>query len=305
MKYWLMFVILAVIWGSSFLLIKIGVSELDALSLVTGRIGLAALAFMATLLVMRKTMPRTASEWRDIIIVGVTNTTLPFVLITWGEQAIDSGLAGVLNGTTPLFSLVLAHLALHDDKINLGKILGIITAFAGVLLLTTGTGPAGNANPIERQLAVLGASASYAVAAVYMRLKLRHVDSFTMAGLSLVVGAIAALALVLVTAHPLPNPAQLSTGVVLAVVVLALLNTYVAYFFFFSLLHNWPPSRVTMVTWLVAPTSLLIGALFGGEELGWRLVVGATLIIGGIALARVVRRPTPAPAPVRQAAEGD
>jgi drug/metabolite transporter (DMT)-like permease len=304
MKYWVMFVVLAVIWGSSFLLIKIGVSELDALSLVTGRIGLAALAFMATLLVMRKTLPRTLAEWRDIIIVGIANSTLPFLLITWGEEAIDSGLAGVLNGTTPLFSLVLAHLALKDDRINLGKILGIITGFTGVLLLTTGGGDAARANPIERQLAILGASASYAFAAVYMRLKLRHVESFTVAGLSLVTGAVAALGVMVITAHPLPDPAQLSAGVIAAVVVLGLLNTYIAYFFFYSLLHNWPPSRVTMVTWLVAPTSLFIGALFGNEQVGWRLVVGATLIIGGIALARLIRPPTPAPV-LAQPAEGD
>ncbi|MCC7207625.1 MAG: DMT family transporter, partial [Anaerolineae bacterium] len=256
MKYWVMFVVLAVIWGSSFLLIKIGVGELDAISLVTARISIAALAFLATLAIMRKPLPRTAREWRDIIIVGITNTTLPFVLITWGEEAIDSGLAGVLNGTTPLFSLVLAHLTLHDDRINLGKILGIITGFAGVLLLTTGSGSAGLANPIERQLAILGASASYAFATVYMRLKLRHIESFTMAGMSLAVGAVAALAMLLLTVRPLPNVANLSTGVIVAVIVLGLLNTYIAYFFFFSLLRSWPPSRVTMVTWLVAPASL-------------------------------------------------
>lgn len=303
MKYWVMFVVLAVIWGSSFLLIKIGVGELDAISLVTARISIAALAFLATLAVMRKPLPRTAREWRDIIIVGITNTTLPFVLITWGEEAIDSGLAGVLNGTTPLFSLVLAHLTLHDDRINLGKILGIITGFAGVLLLTTGSGSSGLANPIERQLAILGASASYAFATVYMRLKLRHIESFTMAGMSLAVGAVAALVMLLLTVRPLPNVANLSTGVIVAVIVLGLLNTYIAYFFFFSLLRSWPPSRVTMVTWLVAPASLLIGALFGGEQITWRLVVGATLIIGGIALTRLIRPPEPAPLP--RGAEGD
>ncbi|MCC7209899.1 MAG: DMT family transporter, partial [Anaerolineae bacterium] len=88
-----------------------------------------------------------------------------------------------------------------------------------------------------------------------------------------------------------------------AVIVLGLLNTYIAYFFFFSLLRSWPPSRVTMVTWLVAPASLLIGALFGGEQITWRLVVGATLIIGGIALTRLIRPPEPAPLP--RGAEGD
>lgn len=303
MKYWVMFVILAVIWGSSFLLIKIGGAELDAISLVTVRITLAALAFMATLFVMRKPLPRTAREWRDIIIVGITNTTLPFALITWGEQGIDSGLAGVLNGTTPLFGLVLAHLALEDDKISLGKILGIITGFAGVLLLTTGTGSTGLANPIERQLAILGASASYAFATVYIRLRLRHIESFTMAGVSLTAGAVTAIILLLLTVHPLPDPAQLSAGVVAALIVLGLFNTYLAYFFYFTLLHNWPPSRVTMVTWLVAPMSLLIGALFGGEKVGWRLLIGAALIIGGIALARLIR--SSAPVAVPQAADGD
>src|SRR4051794_29723559 len=116
MKNWLMFGACGLIWGSSFLLIKIGVQELTPLQLVTGRIGLTAIAFIITLAALRKRIPFDRKTVILISLVGFLNTAVPFVLITWAEQHIDSGLAGVLNATVPLFSIVIAHLAIHDDK---------------------------------------------------------------------------------------------------------------------------------------------------------------------------------------------
>lgn len=289
MKNWVLFGTLGLIWGSSFLLIKIGVQELDAFSLVAGRLTLAAVAFGLMLYLTRRAIPR---DWRtlgNLTINGIGATALPFVLITWGEQYIDSGLTGILNSTTPLFSLVIAHLALRDDRITLGKLLGLIAGFTGVLLLAArGMDPA-HPNPIEGQLAVLGASFCYAASAVHVRRNLRHLDPPTVAGFSLMAGALIMLVLTLMLVRPLPVIGALSAGVVLAVISLALFNTFIANLMYYTLIENWGASRATMVTYLVGPASLVIGALLGSEVIDARLVIGAVLIVGGIALANMWR----------------
>lgn len=130
-----LFGLLGVIWGSSFLLIKIGVRELDAFSLVAGRMSIAALAFGILLLATRQVMARKAADLLKLAVVGVLNSALPFVLIAWSEQWLDSSLAGVLNATTPLFSLIIAHFALTDDRITANKLFGLIVGFFGVIVL--------------------------------------------------------------------------------------------------------------------------------------------------------------------------
>lgn len=112
MKNWLMFGLLGLIWGSSFLLIKIGLTGLDAFSLVAGRLSLAAIAFLIFTVVTRRRFPTDRATLAKLVLVGLTNTAIPFLLISWGESKIDSGLAGVLDATAPLFSLIIAHLAL-------------------------------------------------------------------------------------------------------------------------------------------------------------------------------------------------
>src|SRR5512142_234448 len=169
MSNWLMFGSLGLIWGSSFLLIKIGLQQLDALSLVSARIGIAAIAFVCALAVMRKRLPPDRRTRINLAITGIINTAIPFILITWGENTIDSGLASVLDATVPLFSIVIAHLALHDDKITMGKIMGLITGFAGVLLLALRHSDPAHVNSLTGQLAVLAAAVCYACGAVFIR----------------------------------------------------------------------------------------------------------------------------------------
>src|SRR5262249_33041571 len=176
MKNWAMFATVGLIWGSSFLLIKIGVSQLDPLALVTGRTLVASVGFAAMILLLRKPFPRDRKTLGSLVVVGILNTALPFFLITWGESTIDSGLASVLNATMPLFSLVIAHIALADDKINIGKVVGLATGFVGILLLATRSSDPTHPNPIGGQLAVLAAAVSYACAAVFTRRNLKNVD---------------------------------------------------------------------------------------------------------------------------------
>ncbi|MCC7448957.1 MAG: EamA family transporter [Anaerolineae bacterium] len=306
MIYWALFAALGVIWGSSFLLIKIGIHELDTLSLVSVRLGIAGLAFALSLLLMRKPIPRDRKTLVSLVVVGIANTAAPFLLITWAENQIDSGLASVLNATVPLFSIVLAHVALPDDKIHTGKVLGLITGFLGVVLLALRNSPA-QVSPLGGMIAMLGATVCYAFSAVYIRRTLRHVDSGVTAGVSIIIGAVAVIAFTLLTQHPLPVLAALSTQTVLAMLVLGLFNTFIAYTIFFYLVRNWGASRTTLVTYVLPPIGLVLGVLFAQERIDLQLIIGAALIIGGVALANLRKPPAAQPverpeSPARQTA---
>jgi drug/metabolite transporter (DMT)-like permease len=291
MSNWLMFGALGLIWGASYLLIKIGVQELDALSLVSGRLGVTAIAFVIAFLVMGKRLPRDRKTWIVLVTAAMVNTTLPFLLITWSESSIDSGLASVLNSTTPLFSIVIAHALLADDKITVGKLLGLVTGFLGIILLAVrGIDPTHN-NPLPGQLAVLIASVCYGFGAVFVRRNLRHIDPMVNAGATMMISAVCVIAVTLLAVHPLPNVAALQPRVQLTVLGLGLINTFIAYILYYRLIKNWGASRTTMVTYVIPTVGLLLGAVFEHEVIDLQLLAGGALIIGGVALVNLRRSP--------------
>lgn len=296
MKNWLMFWALGLIWGSSFLLIKVGVEDLGPLPLVSVRIGLAALFMAVFLRVSGRQWPRQRSELIALVYVGVMNTAVPFTLITWGEERIDSGLATVLNATMPLFTLVIAHLALADERITPQKVAGLLLGFVGVALLASRDTDSSSPNSLSGQLAVLAASASYATSVVTIRRYLRRVDPLVTAGGSLMIGAVVVITLTLI-AVPLPSSGDLGGQAVLAVITLALANTVLAYFLFYHLIDVWGATRTSLVTYVMPPLGLTLGALFLDEAVDWKIVAGAALILGGIVVVNLHRR-RPAPVPV-------
>ncbi len=294
-----MFGVLGLIWGSSFLLIKVALAPdgtipaevglFDPMSVGTIRLCLASIGFLGLIALTRRKIPTDARTLGALVIVGLFNNAIPYALIPWGERYIDSGLASVLNGTTPLFSLVIAHFALHDDKISLGKIFGLISGFAGILLLATRSIDPTHPNPLSGQLAVVVAALSYGIAAVFMRRTVRHVDSMTTAGVSITCGALMLLSLTLLTVHPLPIFTAIQPAALRAVFVLGVFNTFIAYILFFTIIAAWGASRTTLVTYIMPPLGLTLGAIFEHEIIDWKVLVGTTLIVGGVALANLWR----------------
>jgi drug/metabolite transporter (DMT)-like permease len=282
MKNWAMFWGLGLIWGSSFLLIKVGVEELGPLPLVSVRIGLAAALMALFLAVTRRRWPQTRRERLALLYVGVMNTAVPFTLITWGEQDIDSGLATVLNATVPLFTLVFAHFALADERISPQKVIGLGMGFVGVTILASRSAASSSPNTLSGQLAVLVASASYATSAVVIRRYLRRVDPFVIAGGSLMIGGVVVVTTTLLTVHPLPDVGALSLKAIAAVLTLAVTNTVVAYFLFYHLIDAWNATRTTLVTYVMPPVGVTLGAIFLDETVDWKIVAGAALILGAI-----------------------
>lgn len=298
MKTWVLFGLLGLIWGCSFLLIKIGIRGLDAVALtsgsfavslviVSGRLGVSALAFITALAALRKKLPSDTGTLAKLALIGIINTALPFMLITWGETSIDTGLAGVLNSTTPLFSLIIAHLALADDKINLNKLIGLIAGFAGVMLLATRSADPSHQNPLAGQLAVLGAACAYACSAVFTRRTLRHLEPLVVAGVSHMFGAVAVLFFTFIVVRPVVNLAIVPGDAILSVITLGIVNTFLANTMYFTILAAWGASRTTMVTYLISPVGLAVGALFNHEVLDLRLIVGAALVLCGVAVVNM------------------
>jgi len=280
MKNWALFWLLGFIWGSSFLLIKIAVEELGVFGLVSLRVLIASSLMMGYLLWQGYKMPQTSRELMGVLFVGIFNVALPFSLITRAEEQIDSSLATILNSTVPLFGLIIAHFVLKDERLNFNKLLGLIIGYVGVIVLTSrGLSNTGN-SPIEGQVMMLMAACSYGIAVVFIRARLRSLHPFVIAGTSLLVGAICIVPLTLILGD-FPNITTLDQTTLLTIVTLSVINTVIAYFIFYTLIDAWG-ARATMVTYTFPPIGITLGAVFLGEVVDMRLILGAILILLGI-----------------------
>lgn len=279
---WAKFWLLAFVWGSSFMLIKIAVDELGPFPLVSIRIGLSAFLFFIYMQATGRRPPSFGNGLGALIFVGVFNTAVPFSLISFGETRIDSSLATVLNSTVPFFNLIIAHFLLADERLNISKITGLGVGFVGIIILMSRSLNA--TGSLAGQVAVLLASVSYAIAVVTIRLKLRHIDPFTTAGWSLIFGVMTIIPITFAVAWPLPFDA--SAGALGAAVTLAIVNTFVAYFLFYSLIAEWGV-RATLVTYATPPIGVTLGVVLLGEVIDWRLIVGGILILTGIIFAKI------------------
>jgi len=279
---WGLFVTLGLIWGSSFLWIKIAVAEIGPFALVSWRLlfGLAGLALVV--LVRRPEFPRDRRLLGALAILGITNTALPFALISWGEVTIDSAVASILNGTVPLFAMIIAHFSLHDDRMTVPRVVGLVIGFVGVVvLMARDIGPQGVLHGVLGQVAVLVAALLYAGSSVFARRTLRGVSPTVQAFLPLLSAEAFVWTGALLTESPRLVPQQGSTWLALA--WLGILGSCVAYLMYFSLLQSVGPTRATVVTYVFPVVGVILGVLFLKETIDAHLVGGALLIVAGIA----------------------
>lgn len=164
---------LAALWGPSFLFIKVAVQEIPPLTMVVGRVGIAALLLLVILRMQGRSLPKFGPVWKHFAVMALVQNALPFTLFNWGEQYIDSALAAILNGTTPLFTILLAHIFVDDDRLTSGKLLGVLVGFGGLIILIMPSLVGGIEATTWGLIAVTIAAVSYGVAMVYSRLNLR------------------------------------------------------------------------------------------------------------------------------------
>jgi drug/metabolite transporter (DMT)-like permease len=279
---WFAFGLLGLIWGSSFLWIKVAVAEVGPFTLVGWRLLVGLVALAVVVAVRRPAMPRDRRTLGALALLGITNTALPFALISWGEQSIDSAVASILNGTVPLFAMVIAHFGLRDDRMTVPRVVGLVTGFIGVLvLMSRDIGPGSIQHGVLGQAAVLVAAILYAGSSVFARRNLRDVPSVVQAFLPLIAADAFVWTGAFLTESDRLVPSLGSTW--FAVVWLGLLGSCVAYLLYFGLLQSVGPTRATLVTYVFPVVGVALGVLFLGERLDAYLGVGAALVVGGIA----------------------
>jgi drug/metabolite transporter (DMT)-like permease len=289
-KEWGAFILLSAIWGSSFLFIKIAVDDLMPFTLVTVRLGLATVGLWVIVGLSRPRFPREPGTILLAMGMGFLSITLPFVLITWGETTIDSGVASVLNSSVPLFSLVIAHFLLHDERFTWLRLGGLATGFLGVALIFSHDlrgfllGAGGDLDwPVVRgQLAVVAAAFCYALSAVLIRRWLRNLEPMILAALQ--VGGAWLFALLGTLLFETPLRLTMSGKSIFALLWLGLLGTCLAYLLYFYILQAWGATRATLVTYVVPMFGVALGALVLDEPVDWHLLAGFALIVAGIAL---------------------
>jgi drug/metabolite transporter (DMT)-like permease len=292
---WLTFSILGLVWGSSFLWIKLAVREIGPATLVGFRVLIGLIGLAVVVAARRPSVPRDRRTLAILGVLGITNTALPFILISWGEQYIDSAIASILNGTVPLFTIVIAHLALHDDRITAPRIVGLITGFLGVVvLMSRDLGAETQAGSLLGQAAVLAAAFSYAESSVFARRNLRQVDPVVQAFLPLIAADSVAWVTALASEGSLQIPRLPITWLALA--WLGLLGSCLAYLLYFHLIHAIGPTRATMVTYVFPVVGVILGVVFLGERADWHLAAGALLVALGIVVVNLRRRAAVAPA---------
>jgi drug/metabolite transporter (DMT)-like permease len=281
------FLFLAAIWGSSFLFIKVGVTELHPLYVTLGRVLAGALTLLVVLAVLRDRLPRDPRLWLHLAVIGAVGVALPFTLFGYGEQRIPSMLAGIWNATTPLIVLPVAVLIFGTERLTARKATGLALGFVGVLVVLgawqglSGAGFAG-------QLMCFGAAACYGVAIPYQK---RFVAGRPESGVALSAGQLLMASAQLAIISPLiagapPVPTSLSIEVVASVLLLGALGTGLAFVINLRNIRLAGASVASTVTYLIPIAAVLIGVLALDERLTWHQPVGAAIVLLGVAVSQ-------------------
>jgi drug/metabolite transporter (DMT)-like permease len=282
---WSLLVVLAVLWGGSYFYVGVAIKVLSPLEIVAFRVTLGALLLYLVVRATGATMPRDRGTWRAFFIMGLANNVIPFSLIGWAQSHVASGLAAILNATTPLYAVILAHYLTGDERMTPGRVAGVLIGFTGVVIMIGPDALAGATTDLIAQLALLLASIFYALSPIYGR-------RFGRAGLSPIVTAtgqftastvmVAPLALIIDRPWTLPMP---GLDVWASLLGLGILSSALGYIIFYRILAAAGAVNLMLVTFLVPVTAILLGALFLHEHLGANHFLGMACI--GLGLAAI------------------
>ena len=277
-------VLLAALWGASYIFIRVAVPALGPFVLMGARVTLASGALALYAVILAHGMPKFRARWKEFLIVGATNSAIPFTLIAAAEIELTASLAAILNSTTALFVAVVAAVWI-GESLTVMKVVGLLLGFAGVVMLVGWDPVQLNSAVLLAVGAMLAASLSYAVGGVYVKRTFAGVSPLAMTiGQQ---GAAAAILLPLAAAS-LPGEAP-PLPAALSALALALLCTAVAYLLYFRLIENVGPTKTLAVTFLIPVFGLLFGVVLLDEPVGLGTIVGFAIISYGVALVTEVR----------------
>lgn len=278
---WVLLLILSVLWGGSFFFGKVALAELPPFTLVFGRVCIAALALNVIVLVSPYRMPTSGRVWAAFCVMGLLNNLIPFSLIFWGQTRIASALAAILNSTTPLFTVILAHLLTKDEKLTPKRLSGVLLGIGGVAVMIGPEALSGLGGDVLAQVAVMGAALSYALAGLFGR-RFKGIPPLVTASGQVTATTFIMVPVVCLADQPwsLPTPGIRTFA---ALVGLALLSTAFAYVLYFRILAVAGATNLLLVTFLIPVSALVLGTSVLGERLSSRQFGGMALIATGLA----------------------
>ena len=286
---WIYLIILSVLWGGSFFFVGVAVDHIPVLTLVVSRVVLAALILVPLALITGFRLPVTSRDWLMFAVMAILNNIIPFSMITLGQAQIASGLASVLNATTPLWAVLIAHVLTDDEKLTVNKLAGVGIGVAGVVVLVGPAAILGEMSSVQGMACVIVATISYGFAGLWGR-RFSKTPPLVSAACQLTCSAALLLPIALAVDKswllPLP-PAH----AIWAVSCLAIFSTALAYILFYHILTVSGPTNVMLVTLLVPISSLLLGTLILEETLALQHVAGSLLIMAALIVfdGRVLR----------------
>jgi drug/metabolite transporter (DMT)-like permease len=280
---WALFLGLGFFWGSSYLWIKIALETVPPLTLIAGRLVLASIFLWAVVLLTREPLPRSARQYGHLFVMAIVNIVIPFILIAEGERSIDSALASILNATVPLFVIVLAPLFLPDERITPARILGLAIGFAGVVLLVAPDLVNVSDADLTGELMLLGSSLCYGIGNVYAKRNVKGLAPRIPALFQVFLATLVIVPMALVIDQPFAT-VRPSPDAVFAIAWLGILGSGFAYLCYFTILATWGATRTSMVAYLLPVVGIALGAIVLQDPVTLNRVLGAVLVIAGIAL---------------------
>ncbi|MBL4785630.1 MAG: DMT family transporter [Cohaesibacteraceae bacterium] len=282
MRDWVLLFCLSFIWGSSFFLTALAVHEIPPFTLVLARTGIAAIALYIYLRAKGESVPGGWVVIRTFTFLGFFSCAIPFTLFVWAQASISSGLASIINATTPMFTILVAHFALADERLSPNKVIGVVLGIAGVAVLVGGNAMTGINIQTYGILACLGAAFCYGMAGIYgRRYKTMGISPAVGAFGQLLAASIMIAPIVIFVEQPWTGPTP-GTVAVLAVLGIAIFTTAFAYLIFFRILASAGAVNVALVTLIIPVTAILLGSGFLGEVLETRHIAGMALIMSGL-----------------------
>jgi drug/metabolite transporter (DMT)-like permease len=283
---WALLLALVAMWGSSFMFNKHGLASVDPITLVGARVAIAAVVLIAVVHARGMRLPPIGPVWAAYTLLGLLGNALPFFLITWGQQWVDSAVAGILMAAMPLSTLVLAHFLVAGERMSARRVAGFIIGFGGVVVLmlpAVATGGAASAVHALSQLAVLGGALCYSANSILARLLVKT-DFLVAAAATLLVATIAVVPIAIARERPWELDPTL--GSIASVVWLGLGPTALATILYFRLISSAGPTFMSLVNYLSPAVAVFLGVALLSEEPGVNAYAGLALILGGIALSQ-------------------
>jgi drug/metabolite transporter (DMT)-like permease len=281
---------MGLIWGSSFLFIKVALTGVSFVQVAWARLVLGGLTLLAIALILRIPFPREKAVWGHFLVIAVTNCVIPHLAFAWAEQYVSSGLASIYNATTPIMTALFVTLAFKVERLTVAQVIGIALGIFGVVVIIGPWGYAALTDNLAGQLACLLAAVCYGFSYGYVRrfLSARPIPGAMFALLNI---GIAGFVMLLLTPLIAWTPVRLDVGIVASLLALGILGTGLAYIWNINVLRAWGPTGASTVTYVTPVVGVLLGVLVLREVLTWNEPLGAVIVIVGVLFAQNRIRP--------------